>query len=338
MHLYLSFPHALSGNPEMRNAEFLSPITNHQLPITKHRTMTPLKSALEQFLEYSLLEKGLSPATLSAYQIDLAQYRAALEDNNVENLEDIKEEFAQGFLSSLIQRGLAASTVSRKISAVRGFHRFCVNENLTPDNPAETLITRRGVRRLPIVIPSELIDRLMEIPAISTPTGLRDRAMLEILYGSGLRISELLSLSLMSLIMSDCILRVTGKGDKTRLVPMGAEALKALTCYLETGRPKLTRKESADKGKVFLNRWGRPIGRGGAYAIVKGYMERVFPGKKYTPHTLRHSFATHLLEGGANIRQVQELLGHESIATTQIYTHLEKGHLREIIQTFHPRG
>ena len=294
--------------------------------------------ALEQFFEHLLLERGLAPATLSSYQYDLKQYRGFLAAEEIEDIDNISLTLVDKFIDSLRKEGLNPSSISRKISAIRTFHKFCLNEGLTETDPTESLVSRQPIRRLPKVIPSEIIDKLMNLPSDSGREGIRDKAMLELLYGCGLRISELVDLALGYLNIEDEIMRVVGKGEKTRIVPLGSHALKALNRYLEMGRPNFVKRGTDDKGRVFLNRFGEPLSRGGAYQIVKGYLKRAYPGKEYSPHTLRHSFATHILEGGANIRTVQELLGHESIATTQIYTHLDKSYLREVVRKYHPRG
>lgn len=298
-----------------------------------------LKEAISQFLDdYLLLERGLSPATIAGYAIDLRQYRGFLDERGIESLARISREEVEGFVSSLKENRLAPSSVTRKISALRVFHKFCLNEDLCSKNPTEFLTTRQPVRRLPKVIPSESIGRLMEMPSSGTPAGLRDRAMLEMLYGCGLRISELVNLSLHHLHLTDGIIRVEGKGGRVRFIPVGSKALEAVKRYLEMSRPDFINRERPDQGGLFLNKNRRRLGRVGAYMIVKDYLDRAFPGEGYSPHTLRHSFATHILEGGANIRTVQELLGHVSISTTQIYTHLERSHLREVIKSYHPRG
>ena len=297
-----------------------------------------ISSALEQFFEHLLLERGLAPATLSSYQYDLKRYRGFLAAEEIKDIDNISLILVDKFIDILRKEGLNPSSISRKISAIRTFHKFCLNEGLTETDPTESLIARQPIRRLPAVIPSEIIDKLMNLPSDSTRGGIRDKAMLELLYGCGLRISELVDLALGYLNIEDEIMRVVGKGEKTRIVPLGSHALKALNRYLEMGRPNFVQRGADDKGRVFLNRFGEPFSRGGAYQIVKGYLKRAYPGKEYSPHTLRHSFATHILEGGADIRTIQELLGHESIATTQIYTHLDKSHLREVVRKYHPRG
>lgn len=297
-----------------------------------------ISSAVEQFYEYILLEKGLSPRSVEAYQIDLRQYTGFLNDAGVLKLDDVELHHLENLLKDFRKGGFSQASIARKISAIRSFHKFCYSENLAKNDPAEFLVSRRPVQRLPKVIPSESMAALLDLPSEFTPAGRRDRAMLEMLYGCGLRISELVNLKIGQLHLDDGIVRIVGKGDKTRFVPLGSYARKFLTTYLESGRPDLLVKAKKDSGIIFLNMQGNPLTRVGAYLIVRKYLDRAFPDKHYSPHTLRHSFATHLMEGGADIRIVQELLGHVSIATTQIYTHLERSHLREIITSYHPRG
>lgn len=300
--------------------------------------MTGLESAFEQYIEFIMLEKGVSAATLGAYQVDLKQYLGFLTDSGVFEPENVKLRETAKYLRTMQEAGLSDNSIVRKVSAVRSFHKFCVNENICDSDPTEFLSVRNPIRRIPKVIQSNLMSALLDLPSDSTPEGYRDRAMLETLYGCGLRISELVNLTLGQLHLSDGVVRIVGKGDKTRFVPIGSFAMMALKKYLEMGRVNFMKKNNDDKGRVFLNQRGKPLTRVGAYMIVMEYIKRAYPDKDYTPHTLRHSFATHLLEGGADIRTVQELLGHVSIATTQIYTHIDKTYLREVIKSYHPRG
>jgi len=301
--------------------------------------MLPLKSAIEQYIDdYLLVEKGLSAAAVSAYSGDLRQYRQLLEDKGIKYIEKIELKHIEDFIINLRERGLASASVARKVSSLRNFHKFCLIEGLSPTDPSENIKIRQPLRKLPKVIPLEAINTLMELPLTSTPAGKRDRSMLETLYGCGLRISELTGLNLTQIHLKDGILRVEGKGGKTRFVPIGMKALEALSDYIETARPDFIKKSKVDQGRVYLNKFGKPLSRVGAYNIVKGYIDRAFPGKDYTPHTIRHSFATHIIEGGGDIRTVQELLGHVSIATTQIYTHLDRKYLQSIVAKYHPRG
>lgn len=301
--------------------------------------MLTLKNAIEQYIDdFLVLEKGLSHAAITAYRTDLKQYFDFAADQNIENVSDIKLQFIENFSTLLTEKQYASSSISRKLSAVRNFHKFCCAESICDHDPTEFLHSKRQVRKLPKVIPSENIEKLMEMPLDSEPSGIRDRAMLEMLYSCGLRISELVELKLTQLHLDDEIIRVVGKGSKTRYVPIGSKALYALKRYLELSRPDYKRKGADDTGSVFLNRFGKQINRVGAYGIITGYLERAYPDKNYTPHTLRHSFATHIIEGGGDIRTVQELLGHVSINTTQIYTHINSAYLRSVVEKYHPRG
>jgi integrase/recombinase XerD len=300
--------------------------------------MSELKSAIERYLEdFLLLEKGSSQTTIKSYRTDLEQYYEFLADINIDRLDNIGLANIDAFLSFLREKDFSPNSVARKISAIRTFHRFCLNEGLTQNDPTEFLKIRLPHRRLPKIIPSEQMDRLMELP-LGDAIGLRDKAMLEMLYGCGLRISELINLTLTQLHLQDEIIRVIGKRGKTRFVPLGSKAHKALMDYIEKVRSDFLRQGSKDEGVLFLNIRGKKLSRVGVYMIIKDYLERAFPGKNYTPHTLRHSFATHIIEGGGDIRTVQELLGHESIATTQIYTHLDRQYLRSVVKEYHPRG
>ncbi len=300
--------------------------------------MNEIVSAMEQFTDHLLLERGLSKNTLLSYSIDLRQYSEFLASHKIENISAIRIDNIEEYISQMKKSGLSRTTISRKLSAIKGFHKFCLTANICSNDPTEFVIIRAQVRRLPKVIPSNQISRLMELPSESLPRGLRDRAMLEILYGCGLRISELVNLSIGEIHLEDQLIKVVGKGNRTRFVPLGNKAREALTKFLDLGRPNFLKVKGGDNGRVFLNFRGTPMGRIGAYNIVKSYLKRAFPDSGYTPHTLRHSFATHLLQGGADIRTIQELLGHISISTTQIYTHLDLPYLSEVIRSYHPRG
>jgi integrase/recombinase XerD len=299
--------------------------------------MFEITKALEQFFDYLLLEKGSGAKTVSAYRSDLEAYRQHLLEENITDLEVITLKEVEGFFIGLHTSGRKRSSIARKGSALRGFHKFCLNEGLCATDPTEFYKAPHITRKLPKVIPSENIEKLMLMPSDSEAYGMRDRAMLELLYGCGLRISELVDLAMGNIYMEEGIVRITGKGDKTRFVPVGRMAKTAVQRYLDLARPQFLGK-AVDSGKLFINRRGKGISRIWAYKRVKEYLERAFPQANYSPHTLRHSFATHLLEGGADIRTVQELLGHSSISTTQIYTHLDYLYLKEVIKSYHPRG
>ena len=239
-------------------------------------------------------------------------------------------------VAELGEEGRAASTVSRAISSLRGYLRFLVEEGVLEADPSDRLEAPRGGRTLPDVLGVDEIERLLAGVTPDRPAAFRDRAILEVLYGCGLRVSELCDLGLRDLDLEDGLIRVLGKGSRERLVPVGADARHALRRYLRELRPRLDRGES--RGRVFLNQAGRPLSRMGVWKILRSYVERAGLTKRVTPHTLRHSFATHLLEGGADLASVQEMLGHADISTTEIYTHVDRSHLRQVHRTHHPRG
>jgi integrase/recombinase XerD len=232
--------------------------------------------------------------------------------------------------------GLSPSSIRRNISAVRTWFRFLTGDGIVVRDPSERLETPQKWRTLPEVLTVEEVQRLIAAPTLEEPLAFRDRALLELAYGAGLRVSEWITLGVRDLLLEDGLVRVFGKGNKERLVPIGRSAIGAVAVYLRELRPKLEKGEG--KGILFLNARGKPLTRMGAWKILRGHVERAGLVKHVSPHTLRHSFATHLLEGGADLRAVQEMLGHVDIATTQIYTHVDREYLRQVHRSFHPRG
>ncbi len=232
--------------------------------------------------------------------------------------------------------GLSASSIRRNVSAVRSYFRFMVEEGELVRNPSERLETPKRWRTLPEVLTAEEASRLIAAPSLDEPLAFRDRAMLELAYGAGLRVSEWISISVRDVLMDDHLVRVFGKGSKERLVPIGRKAIGAVAIYLRELRPRLEKGQG--KGVLFLNARGEPMSRMGAWKLLRKYVEIAGITKPVSPHTLRHSFATHLLEGGADLRAVQEMLGHADISTTQIYTHVDREYLRSVHKQFHPRG
>jgi integrase/recombinase XerD len=243
------------------------------------------------------------------------------------------------FIAALWDRGLAPSTVERRVAAIKGLHKFLVREGITENHPTARLPLPKVPERLPEVISIDDVDRFLSQPFPDSPAGLRDRAMLETLYGCGLRVSELTGLEQTGVDLNAGYIRVFGKGGKERIVPIAGMATHALDAYLKHGRPYLRPKSSlpgVGTSAVFVNARGGRLSRQGVFGIVKSYGARV--GLKMHPHTLRHSFATHLLEGGADLRALQEMLGHADISTTQVYTHVDRRHIREEYLTTHPRA
>lgn len=291
---------------------------------------------LEGFRDHLAFERGLAERTVEAYLRDCGVLVGFLDDRGTRAPEEVTYRLLRDFVADLGRRGLAASTVARKVSAVRSYFRYLQAEGAVTDDPAERLESPGRGRPLPSVLSYAEVQRLLGAVPVEHSLAFRDRALLEVLYGSGLRASESTELGVRDLYPEEGLLRVVGKGSKERLVPVGSDARHALARYLRESRPGLDRGEG--KGRVFLNRHGRPLSRMGVWKIVRRHAERAGLGERVTPHTLRHSFATHLLEGGADLAAVQEMLGHADISTTEIYTHVDRSYLREVHRSFHPRG
>ena len=292
-----------------------------------------------EYLGHLSVERGYSRHTIAAYGHDLSEYSAFLSGRGVADMTAVTRDDVTAFISVLWERGLAPSTVERRVAAVKGLHKFLVREGITDNHPTARLPLPKVPERLPEVVSIDDVDRLLEQPFPDTPAGLRDRAILETLYGCGLRVSELTGLELSGVDLTAGYVRVVGKGGKERIVPIAGMAAHALDAYLRHGRPYLRPKSSArgvDTSAVFVNARGARLSRQGVFGIVRAYGERV--GLPMHPHTLRHSFATHLLEGGADLRALQEMLGHADISTTQVYTHVDRRHIREEYLSTHPRA
>lgn len=294
-----------------------------------------LAHALEEYLGYLAVERGSSENTIASYGRDLARYVAWLAERGVTDPEDVTRQLIEEHVGALVDVGLAPSSVERAVSAIKGLHRFMVADELCSAFPTADLPLPAKPARLPDVISVEAAARLLDQPFPRTPSGLRDRAILETLYGCGLRASELCGLDLRSVVLVESLLRVRGKGGKERVVPVMGTAAAALSAYLEQGRGELAGRRSTQA--VFLNVRGGRLSRQSVHAIVERY-GRVAGIEGLHPHTLRHSYATHLLEGGADLRAVQELLGHANIATTQLYTHVDRSHIRRVYLAAHPRA
>jgi integrase/recombinase XerD len=290
---------------------------------------------LDSFLEHLVVERGLRQNSLEAYQRDLLRYLAYLRTRNLEAVSLDRTDIPR-YLLTLREAGLAPRSVARHLSAIRQFHRFLVRQGRAAADPTSHLEAPRPWRRLPGVLSSDEVDRLLAVREGATPRGLRDRAMLELMYASGLRVSELIRLRLGDVDLGLGVVRVVGKGDKERLVPVGDAAAASLRAYLKAGRPRLEKRRTSDY--LFLGRHGRGLTRQMFWQLIKRVARTAGIAGPVTPHTLRHSFATHLLEGGADLRSVQLMLGHADIGTTQIYTHLSRTHLKAMYDKFHPRA
>ena len=296
---------------------------------------------IKDFLLWLRVERGRAESTVSAYERDLRNYLFWLEEQG-ERIGDVQESSIIVYLRELQSSGKAVSTVARAMAAVRSFHRFLAVESFRSDDPAKNVELPRVPRGLPKPISEKKVSELLFAIDDEGAAGKRDKAMMEILYGTGARISEVVSLSISDLDLSEKLLKVLGKGNKERIVPLGRYAETALMRWLTPdGRGKLEPERWAsrdDSEALFLNRQGRRLSRQGGWGIVKKYGRKVGLGAQLSPHTLRHSCATHMLEHGADIRTVQELLGHASISTTQIYTHVSRDQLIEVYQSAHPRA
>lgn len=291
---------------------------------------------LARFTDYVALEQGLSPRTLEAYQRDLQRFAEYAEAKGAVAPPDITARLLREYVYQLKDLGLSPASIRRNVSAIRTYFRFLTGDGIVARDPSERLETPKRWRSLPDVLSVEEVRQLLASPTLDDALVFRDRALLELAYGAGLRVSEWISLGVRDLLLEDGLVRVFGKGSKERLVPIGRSAIGAAAIYLRELRPKLEKGEG--KGILFLNSRGKPLSRMGAWKILRGHVDRAGLTKHVSPHTLRHSFATHLLEGGADLRAVQEMLGHVDIATTQIYTHVDREYLRQVHRSFHPRG
>ena len=291
---------------------------------------------LERFADFLALEKGSSARTQEAYARDVARFvDFALVKGAAAPL-DVSPKLLREFVYQLKDLGLSPASIRRNVSAVRSYFRFLLGDGHVVRDPSERLDTPQRWRTLPEVLTVAETQKLLAAPNMDDPMYFRDRAMLELAYGAGLRVSEWIGIGTKDVLLDEGLVRVFGKGSKERLVPIGRSAIGALAIYMREQRPRLER--GAGKGVLFLNARGEPLSRMGAWKILRKYVERAGITKAVSPHTLRHSFATHLLEGGADLRAVQEMLGHADISTTQIYTHVDREYLRQVHRRYHPRA
>ncbi|HMJ18886.1 MAG TPA: site-specific tyrosine recombinase XerD [Gemmatimonadaceae bacterium] len=291
---------------------------------------------VERFDDFIALEQGASVQTSKAYKLDIARFVTYARVKGAASPTDIGAKSLREYVYHLKDLGLAPASIRRNVSAVRSYFKFLLGEGHVVRDPSERLETPKRWRTLPEVLGVEEVEKLLAAPSLDEPLAFRDRAMLELAYGAGLRVSEWISLGVRDVMLQDHLVRVFGKGAKERLVPIGRRAIGAIAIYLRELRPSLEKGEG--KGALFLNSRGRPLSRMGAWKILRKYVDQAGITKPVSPHTLRHSFATHLLEGGADLRAVQEMLGHVDISTTQIYTHIDREYLRSVHKQFHPRA
>ncbi len=291
---------------------------------------------LDCFFNYLTVEKGLSVNTLSAYGRDLGAYAEFLQKKNIDEPGHIEQADVLGYLVALKKKGLAPRSRARVLSALRNFHRFLIRENYVSHDPTALIESPRILSGLPHLLSEVDVERLLTAPSGDSPLVLRDRAMLEVLYATGMRVSELVGLRSGDLKLDIGCLNAFGKGSKQRLIPLGEVAIEILRDYLQNGRPRLLKKNTSDE--VFLNSRGGKLSRQGFWKILRQYALQAGIQQRVYPHMLRHSFATHLLEHGADLRSVQTMLGHADISTTQIYTHVLQERLQQLHQKYHPRG
>ncbi|PEZ02787.1 site-specific tyrosine recombinase XerD [Bacillus sp. AFS018417] len=296
-----------------------------------------MEDQLQDFIHYMVVEKGLAQNTVVSYERDLKSYTKYLQKvEQITSFHDVARMHIVNFLHHLKDNGKSSKTMARHIASVRSFHQFLLRERVVEHDPSVHIETPQGERKLPKVLSINEVEALLQIPKRTSAFGIRDKAMLELLYATGLRVSELIELNLSDVHLTMGFVRCVGKGNKERIIPLGSLATEAIQYYIEKGRPELLGKKMAEA--LFLNHHGNRLSRQGFWKILKRLAQEANIQKELTPHTLRHSFATHLLENGADLRAVQEMLGHADISTTQIYTHVSKARLKDVYKQFHPRA
>lgn len=291
---------------------------------------------VEEFLHYLAVERGLAENTLSSYYRDLHQFLDWVKQKDVTAVEQVQRNHIMAYLLHLQKAGRAPATVSRHLAALKSFYHFLLRDGVIEIDPTSNLDAPKLVKKLPHVLTVQEVDKLLDQPDIAKASGLRDKAMLELLYATGLRVSELMALDSTHVNLELGFVRCFGKGAKERIVPMGSVAARHLDEYLQIGRNKLVKH--GEEEALFVNQHGRRLTRQGFWKLLKKYAAAAGVKKAITPHTLRHSFATHLLENGADLRAVQEMLGHADITTTQVYTHLTKSRIKQVYDETHPRA
>lgn len=304
--------------------------------LTKERSCFVMEIQVEQFLNYLLVEKGLAQNTLYSYKHDLAMYCSYLRKNNVNSFKNTNRTHIIGHLLEQKNMGKATTTISRNLASIRSLYQYLLHDRYIERDPSRNFESPKLDKRLPKILTIEEIDYLLNLPNVGTIVGMRDKAMLELLYATGVRVTELVSLKVDDVNTYMGLIKCLGKGSKERIIPIGSQAVDSIMLYLDKSYPFL--KKQCTNGALFINQRGSQMTRQGFWGILKKYTSLMSLDFEITPHTIRHSFATHLLENGADLRSVQEMLGHVDISTTQIYTHLTKAKLREIYKKAHPRA
>ncbi|MYL48390.1 site-specific tyrosine recombinase XerD [Halobacillus litoralis] len=295
-----------------------------------------MQHALEDFFHYLTVERGLSPNTIQSYKRDLSQYDRFLQQElGVKSWDEMTRSHIMKYLHHLNDQGRSSATIARLLSSIRLFHQFLIREKVTEQDPSLHIETPKKERKLPKVLSSDDVDKLLNIHA-KDPLSARNKAMFEMLYATGLRVTELVSLKVTDLHLTMGFVRCLGKGSKERIIPLGDMAKDAVENYLQIGRDALVKQKQTEE--LFVNHHGNALSRQGFWKVLKAVAREMGVNKELTPHTLRHSFATHLLENGADLRAVQEMLGHADISTTQIYTHVSKTRLKDVYRSYHPRA
>lgn len=298
-----------------------------------------MQEQIRQFLDFLAVEQGYSENTIAAYRNDLSQFARFLTemDAPIVPWAELKKDKIVNYILHLKEREYTSSTVARKVAAIKSFFHFLLAEGIIKDDPTATLDSPKVNKRLPKALSHDLVNRLLaEAGKSSTPKGRRDKALLELLYATGMRVSELVLLNIDDVNLASANVRCFGKGSKERIIPIYDRAVHALEEYLQKDRPRLLK--NPNEKALFLNHRGKRLTRQGLWLIIKRYADEIGMGSEITPHTLRHSFATHMLSGGAGLREVQKLLGHANISTTQVYTHVDSERLREVYDDSHPRA
>lgn len=295
-----------------------------------------MESYVNEFINYLAVERGLAKNTLESYGRDLRQYYTYLHNDKIDAVNQASRATILAYLEQLQSKGRAVSTISRNLAAIKSYYQFLVRERYLEKDPAANLESPKLEKKLPKILTIGEVEELLKQPNSFLPTGMRDKAMLELLYATGIRVSELISLNVSDVNLEMGYIKCYGKGSKERIVPLGSIAAKCVQEYITRGRGKLVR--TYDEAALFVNHHGNRLTRQGFWKIIKKYAQEASITKEITPHTLRHSFATHLLENGADLRSVQEMLGHADISTTQIYTQVTKNRLKEVYEKTHPRA
>jgi len=295
-----------------------------------------MEELIEQFLNFLSVEKGLASNTISSYKIDLLKFTSFLKRSHVDSMDRVKKDDLRKYLMYLKDKGLSTNSISRNLAAIKTFYKFIVNEGRVKENVAGILESPKLWKKLPNTLNVGEVDKLLNAPDSRNWRGIRDKASLELMYATGMRVSEIVNLKVSSLNMDVGFVRCIGKGSKERIIPLGGKAQSAIKKYLAKSRTRLAKKQDKDNA-LFLTRLGKKMSRQTFWKMIKFYARRASIKKGISPHILRHSFATHLLERGADLRIIQEMLGHSDISTTQIYTHINKERLKSIHHKYHPR-